>query len=158
MTDQDWLGAYLAQIEALIDEYGWACQNVDARTDGPETAGWAYTIGLEDQDRPELVITGLPAPTAMRVLNDLCQSAVEGRRAWPVAGDTLSGLLSHGYEIRVIAVDPEIARAGEWFNLAYARRGSADGFVALQVVWQEADRSWAVGSTAHQPLLGAPWW
>lgn len=158
MTDQDWLGNYLAQIEALIDEFGWAVQKVDPRADGPESAGWVYTIGLEDQGRPELVITGLPGTTAMRVLNDLCQSATEGRRAWPVAGDTLSGLLSNGYELRVVAVDPETAGAGEWFNLAYARRGSAEGFVALQVVWQEADRSWSPGSTAHQPLLGTPWW
>ncbi len=161
MTDENWLATFLEQIDTAIDEYGWACRAVeDTIDDTGNTAGPAFvhTIGLEDRGHPEFVVTGLPAAVATRVVNRLCEWLFDGTRAWPEPGETIHDLLSGGYEVRVVRVDPAISEDDDRFAAAYARRGSRGGFRASQLVWQLADRSWPDDSVEHQPLLGEPWW
>lgn len=147
----------LDDIEDLIDEHGWMVQGV-FRCAGEPGAAWVYTVGLDDLGHPELLVVGLEVETAGAILNRVVDGAMSGARRWPAVGDTLGGLFRDGYAMRVVAVDPEVAVAGEWFNVALARRGSPDGFRPLQLVWQELDYSWPVESTDGQPLLGGRWW
>jgi Domain of unknown function (DUF4262) len=147
---------HLAHIESSIQRFGWAVQIVTSiRFD--ETPFWAYTVGHEDENRPELIIVGIPAETTSGLLNDICMEATASGR-WPEDGDVLEDLLHGGYEMRVIAVDEDVAQAGEWFNVALARRGNRTGFKALQIVWPDFDRTWLDPHDPRQPLLGAPWW
>jgi hypothetical protein len=148
---------FSAELEALIREHGWAVQGV-FNTTAPGPSGWVYTIGLEDQGRPELAIVGLPLDTAHGLLHALLVDVVDGIRSWPTVGDTIVGLVHGGYGLRVVAVDPGVAAAGDWFLGALARRGTVDDFRPLQLVWQEADYSWPDGRSDRQPVLGDRWW
>lgn len=157
MSDENWLAAFLEQIDEAIDEYGWAVRALDT-AESPGESPFVHTIGLEDRGHPEFVVTGLPAAVATRVLNTLCAELVDGSSPWPTAGDTITELLSNGYEVRVLAVDDDTASDDDRFAAAYARRGTRDDFRAVQLVWQLADRSWPDRDAEHQPLLGTPWW
>ncbi len=59
--------------------------------------------------------------TAQALLDDLLTDAVRGARPWPAAGDTVFGLVPGGYGLRAVAVDADIAAAGERFLGALAR-------------------------------------
>ena len=118
-------------FDDLIREHGWAVQGVCNPRGSPGPSGWAYTIGLEDRDRPELLIVGLPMSTAHGLLNDVITEAVDGARRWPSVGDTIVGLAQGGYGLRVVEVDVAVAAGGDWFLGALARRGGAAGFRPL---------------------------
>lgn len=49
-----------------IDRYGWAVQSIERSKLYPH---WAYTVGLTEHGRPELVVTGLRPHRALEVLN-----------------------------------------------------------------------------------------
>jgi hypothetical protein len=78
-----------ARLTTLIRRYGWAVQYVVGDVCGvigcdcPQAGepAFGYTIGLFGLGHPELLILGVPRPTAMGVLNNL------GKRVQ--AGDTL---------------------------------------------------------------------
>jgi hypothetical protein len=150
------MAAFAAEIEDKIARYGWVLQGV--LPDRKGEYGWSYTVGLEDRDLPELIVTGLPPQTAHTIISRIIRDCDEGRRAWPSAGDTLGGVLMGDHLLRVVAVEPDIAQAGEWFAVAHARRASRVGLTALQIVWPNEDDSWPEGPTEAQPLLGTVWW
>jgi uncharacterized protein DUF4262 len=62
-----WPG-YLAHLRELIDCHGWAVQGVQRDRIRPPLA---YTAGLTEHGKPELVVTGLPLPRAAQLLNDV---------------------------------------------------------------------------------------
>jgi hypothetical protein len=62
-----WLD-YLANMRELIDCHGWAVQGVQRDRIHPPLA---YTVGLTERGKPELVVTGLPLPRAAQLLNDV---------------------------------------------------------------------------------------
>ena len=45
-------------FDDVIREHGWAVQGVCNPRGSHGPSGWVYTIGLEDRDRPELLIVG----------------------------------------------------------------------------------------------------
>src|ERR1700722_3994273 len=53
-------------MRELITTYGWAVQGVERDGIHPP---WAYTVGLTEHQRPELVITGIGLTRATGVLN-----------------------------------------------------------------------------------------
>lgn len=143
---------FLQDLDAVIAQHGWAVQGVVAE-EGVVVAGppsWCYTVGLEDRGLPELLIVGLDPRTAQTILNDAAQHLIDGA-AWS-HGDRVEELL-RGYDMAVVAVTDEVATAGDWFNVAFARRGSRTDLDVLQLVWPDRDGDYL--DTARQPILGA---
>jgi Domain of unknown function (DUF4262) len=59
---------FLAMMRDNINTYGWAVQGVERDGDHPP---WAYTAGLTEHGRPELVITGMSLGRGSCLLNDV---------------------------------------------------------------------------------------
>ena len=57
------------QISSAIQRQGWAVQGVV--TDNPYDIGFAYTVGLADSGRPELIAFGQDTHVLSRLLNDV---------------------------------------------------------------------------------------
>ena len=136
---------YLDTLRATIRDHGWAVQFVES-----ERQPFAYTIGLHDRDLPELLITGLPPQTSMRLLNSLAHQIVED-------GIGLRPAMHIDYQdeflIEVVEVDhPDV-------HLTFAAGLFGPQIRALQLVWTDDrrqwpwDRGWAHGRR-RQPVLG----
>jgi len=124
----------------------------------PNSPNWVYTIGLEDLGRPEMIVVGYSAPESHAMLNDWAKRALGGDLQWPEAGEIVGHSCGSARRVAVVEVDFGLAAAGEWFNLALARRGGSGGFQALQLVWSDAFGQLPSVTTFEQPLLGEPWW
>jgi hypothetical protein len=121
---------YDALISETIATHGWALQTVPALHRRPR---FAYTVGLTGHDgHPELVITGLRASVATRILNVLCGHVRDGQRlgtrqqcadfpGWP--------------RLALLDVDPD--NSGDLLVAANRRYQPPDGIPvdALQVIW-----------------------
>ena len=59
---------YLAMMRDKINYYGWAIEGVERDGDHPP---WAYTVGLTQYGRPELVITGISITRGADLLNQV---------------------------------------------------------------------------------------
>lgn len=138
------------RLELVIRRYGWACQGV--LDDGPGRPGWSYTIGLADQRHPEMLIVGLPHDVAHVIFAQVIGEARFGLREWPRPGDQLEGLVCGVHSMRVVRVEPQAIRTGDWFHRAKQRR--AGRFSAIQLVWSE----FRIQASAQQPILGDIWW
>jgi Domain of unknown function (DUF4262) len=162
MDDRDgWTTGYLARIEGIVAEHGWAIQGVLASADDDPEPGppFAYTVGLSSPrfDHPELVVIGLSAGPAQAILNDLGERVRGGQRLH--AGKRIGGLLRGGYEVELLAVDDA---ADERAPLSVANRlyGHGGPVEALQVVLPDEhhrlpwDPGFDAGMRAIQPLLG----
>lgn len=137
-------------LELVIRRYGWACQGV--LDEGPDRPGWSYTIGLSDQRHPEMIIVGMPHDVAYLIFVQVIGEARLGLREWPRKGEEIDGLACGVRRMRVVGVDPQAIRSGDWFRRARQRR--AGRFSAIQLVWSE----FRVQSSPQQPVLGEVWW
>ena len=145
------------QLERVIQKSGWACQSVLAGKD-PDSPNWVYTIGLEDLGRPEMIVIGYPAPESHAMLNDCAKRALGGDLQRPKPGEIIGHSCGCARRVAVVEVDLGVAAAGEWFNMALARRRGSDGFQALQLVWSDEFGQLPTVTTVEQPLLGESWW
>jgi hypothetical protein len=68
---------YLDHMRRLIQRFGWAVQAVERSGLHPP---WAYTVGLTEAGRPELVATGLSAVHAMELLDDVASHLMHSDR------------------------------------------------------------------------------
>ncbi|WP_458318463.1 DUF4262 domain-containing protein [Mycolicibacterium brisbanense] len=70
---------YLDGLRATIDDHGWAVQSVQS-----DKRPFCYTVGLHRHGLPELIITGMAAHTAARLLNSIPGGATAdvGNRCW----------------------------------------------------------------------------
>jgi hypothetical protein len=137
---------YLDQIARIIAESGWAVQYVQREG---FCAPYAYTVGLTARDKPELVVTGLPAVRAAELLNDVAAHVLHAEPPRP--GDQVR--LTGGPLFEVVEVevpDAHLFLASEFYG--------AD-FRALQLVHAD-DRDhwpWDVGYRGRrggQSVLG----
>jgi hypothetical protein len=151
---------YLAHLEGLISEHGWAIQAVRPRADDPAPGPpFAYTVGLSRPQfgHPELLMIGLPTDTAHTILNDLGEKVRRGERLHP--GQRIKGLLRGGYEVELLAVD-DAADPRAPLSVATRLYGHGGPVDALQVVWPDRhhrfpwDPGFDAGMRAMQPLLG----
>ncbi|MEY2419083.1 MAG: hypothetical protein QOG90_1763 [Actinomycetota bacterium] len=72
---------HLAWIGDSIERAGWALQGVAT---GSSSKDWAYTIGLmENYDHAELVVSGVDATLASRMLNAMAAGVATGERYEP---------------------------------------------------------------------------
>ncbi len=134
---------YGREIRRSVVEHGWAAVAVDS------VPPFTYTVGLwRLADHPELIITGLPADTAKRVLDHAVQGVREGR---PIrAGTVVDGLIGT-YPAAAREVDaarlPELAFAVDLYQ--------GPGFKAIQLVWPDRAGSFPWHARASSDYLEA---
>src|SRR6201996_6885228 len=98
---------YTEHMRQLIASYGWAVPGVERDAIHPP---WAYTVGLSEYRRPELVITGMGLTRATGVLNGMAAHLLHA--AAPTPG-TQMGLIG-GPLVEVVRV------ASPWAHLNMA--------------------------------------
>jgi len=137
---------YLNHLRDLIAEYGWTVQGVERDGIRPP---WAYTVGLTEYGRPELLATGLSISKAFELLNDVAAHVVHAEP--PAPGEQIE--LIDGPTIEIVAVAEPTA------HLVNAAEIYGTGIRALQIVHAD-DRGhwpWEVGYRGvrgGQPVLG----
>jgi hypothetical protein len=89
---------FAAWLDEQLAATGWAVLGVMGAVPFSNTIGMAATLGA-----PELIVIGLPAETAARILNDVGDQIRGGRRFEP--GELHDGLLAGGYVVRFDPVD-----------------------------------------------------
>jgi len=137
---------YLDHMQGLIDRFGWA---VVAIEDDQIHPPWAYTLGLTPRGRPELVVTGLPQPRAVWLLNTLAPYVLD--TAVPRPGESV--LVEGGPLMEVVHVAEPSA------HLLTAVEFYGPGIRALQLAYADASGRWPwdAGFRGHkggQPVLG----
>jgi Domain of unknown function (DUF4262) len=140
-----WLD-YLGHIRELIDCHGWAVQGVGRDRARPPLA---YTVGLAESGRPELVVTGLPLPRAAELLNDVASHVLHAEAPQPGERVPLIG----GPVIEIV----QVAVPNAHLMVAVELYGS--GIQALQLVHADDRGQWPWeagfrGMRGGQPVLG----
>ncbi len=141
----------LRQIGETIERCGVYLQFVPQPA--PLETCW-YTIGLTDQDRPELILYGLPPDISRSVLHTVAGDVIAGRRVF-TAGDYADDVLE-GHQVQFVAVtepDRHLPVAAQF----YAAGGAA--VEALQIVWPDRHHRWPwqPGTRVDDmPVLGPP--
>ena len=69
---------YLDELRKTMLEHGWAVSYVES-----DRNPLAYTVGLHDCGLPELLITGVSAQRATRLLNIVAKDMMGGRTLTP---------------------------------------------------------------------------
>lgn len=142
----DRMAGHLATLRRCIEARGWAVQVLDRDRAHPP---WAYTVGLPLLDLPELVITGLPALEAGRLLDDVAEQLTH--TCLPPPGGRFS--VPGGPELEVVRV------ARPWAHLLVSARLFGEGIEAVQLVHADAAGRWPwdreyAGVPGGQPVLG----
>lgn len=136
---------YLDELRATIKDHGWAVQFVES-----EKRPFAYTVGLHDLGLPELLMTGLPADVATRVLNSIAHMSVGD-------GTVLAPAMHIDYQDRFLIEVVEVEHPDA--HLKFAIKLFGPQVRALQLVWADDrgrwpwDPGWKHGRR-RQPVLG----
>jgi len=135
---------YLDELRMTMLEHGWAVQYVES-----DRTPFGYTVGLHDCGLPELLITGVSAGRAERLLNT-------------VAKDMMGGtVLSPGRKIAVrsgpLVEIVEVANPDA--HMEWAVAFGCPEVRALQLVWADGRGRWPWAAAfgdgrARQPVLG----
>ena len=139
------LDDYLDVLREIIDGHQWAVQFIEN-----EDRPFAYTVGLTDLGLPELLITGLPPRTSLRLLNSVAHDMVDD-------GTILRPAMHIDFQseflLEVVTVDhPDV-------HLRCAVAICGPEVRALQLVWTDDfrrwpwDRGWSHGRR-RQPVFG----
>lgn len=137
---------YLAMMRDQINACGWVIEGVERDGNRPP---WAYTVGLTEHARPELVVTGLSIPRAACLLNEVAPHLLHAPAPRP--GQQIQ--LTDGPLIEIVRVAEPTAH----LNLAVDLCGPR--IQALQLVHAD-DRGqwpwdrWYRGVRGGQPVLG----
>ena len=137
---------YLTHLRSIVAEVGWAVQIVEGdRIRSP----YGYTVGLAALGRPELVVTGMAAYRAAKLLNDVAAHVLHS--TVPRPGEQvplIGGPLIEFAEVERPAV-----------HLPVACEFYGPGIRALQVVYADDRGHWPWdmgyrGGRGGQPVLG----
>lgn len=136
---------YLDELRATIRDHGWAVQFVEC-----EKRPFAYTVGLHQLGLPELLITGLPAGAAARVLNCIAHMIIDD-------GTDVVPAMHIDYQNRFLLEVVEVEHPD--VHLRSAIRLFGPEVRALQLVWADAQGRWPwergwVHGRRRQPVLG----
>jgi Domain of unknown function (DUF4262) len=137
---------YTEHMRQLIAAYGWAVQGVERDGIHPP---WAYTVGLTEHQRPELVITGMGLTRATGVLNGVAAHLLHAEAPEPGT----QALLLDGPLIEIVRV------AVPWAHLNVAVELYGNRIRALQLVHADTRENWPwdsryQGVRGGQPILG----
>lgn len=133
-----------------VRERGWHVLHVAPTAES--VAGWSFTLGLPHSfDHPELLVFGLPAPTAQALLDRAVAKIAGGhvfRPALPAEG-ILDGYICSTQPVRRRWYRAFVGYA-LWFH-------QGDRFGLLQLFWPDAEGvfPWDAASSS-QPLLYEP--
>ena len=136
---------YLDELRATIRAHRWAVQFVES-----DQRPFAYTVGLSDKGLPELLVTGMRARTAAKLLNVIGHQMVdEGMVLKPAEHIDYGGK----FLLEVVNVEhPDV-------HLKFAVGVYGSKIRACQLVWADDDgrwpwdRGWGHGRR-RQPVLG----
>lgn len=136
---------YLTMVRGIIDSHGWFVQGVEKDRLRPP---FAYTVGLTELGRPELLVTGMALRESARFLNGMGRLLVD-QDAWEfVAGDRHRW--PDGTAVEVVDVaEPTV-------HLVTACQVYGQSVRAVQLVHAD-DRGrwpWEIGFRGNQPVLG----
>jgi hypothetical protein len=137
---------YLAHMAGLIEQYGWAVQNVERSGAYPQ---WAYTVGLSAQDEPELVVTGLPPERAAALLNSMASHVLHD--ASPRPGERIQ--LNTGRLLEIV----ELSEPSAHLHTATSLYGPHVAGIQLVYADDRGHWPWEVGyrgGKGGQPVLG----
>jgi len=140
-TDED----YLDELRAIIRRFRWAVQFVES-----DQRPLAYTIGLHEMGRPELLVTGVNPQASARLLNAMVHDVMDrGTVLYPAMHIDYRG----EFLLEVVKVDhPDV-------HLRWAVGLYGPDVRAHQLVWTDDgrrwpwDRGWAHGRR-RQAVLG----
>jgi hypothetical protein len=114
---------YLEVLREKARKHGWAVQYVE-----DDTHPFAYTVGLNDWNLPELLVTGVPPSQSAWLLRSVACEAFGDVRLIPGARIAVEG----GPLVELVEVDhPDV-------HLCWAVKHADSPIRAMQVVW--ADR------------------
>jgi hypothetical protein len=131
--------AYLDELNETMMQHGWAVQYVES-----DLAPFAYTLGLTRYDLPELLITGVSAQRAGRLLNGVARRCVGLGALVPGAQFAVPS----GPLIEVVEVDHPDAH----LNFAVAFFGRE--IRALQLVWADRRGRWPWAEEFNRDFRG----
>jgi len=137
---------YLNHLRSIIAEVGWAVQGVEG---GRNRAPYAYTVGLAARGKPELVVTGMAAYRAVKLLNEVAVHMLHATVPEPGEQVPLIG----GPVIEFVEVErPSV-------HLGVACQFYGAGIRALQIVHADDHGHWPWeigyrGGRGGQPVLG----
>jgi Domain of unknown function (DUF4262) len=137
---------YLKHLRSIITEVGWAVQAVEG---GRNRAPYAYTVGLAARGKPELVVTGMAAYRAAKLLNQVAIHLLHA--TVPEPGEQVS--LIGGPLIEFVAVERPSVHLGVACQFYGAK------IRALQIVHADDHAHWPWdlgyrGGRGGQPVLG----
>jgi hypothetical protein len=140
---QDWI----EHLRERLDEQCWVVIYVQRDRYRPSCA---YTVGLTDHDKPEIVVTGLPRERATDLLNGVAAHLVHADP--PPPGERVP--LTDGPLIEIVGV----AEPSAHLNAAVELFGPR--LTALQLVYADDRGHWPWdrgfrGGRGGQPVLGA---
>lgn len=134
------MGPIPARIEEMIAVHGHAVLGIFA---DPQRGlpGFSYSIGLQDQGFPELILSGLAPEHARAIIND-CAAWLIARAKAPQEGEIIEGFLAGGFQMRF----RELSEAEIGANLLMACRRSErmgrEAPKAFQMIYQDPERRW----------------
>lgn len=142
--------AYMDTVRQNVQRFGVHIQGV---TDKPQ---FAYTVGLNDLQRPEVIVFSLPWEGASAILNDIAKRVRDDGWTIPV-GEPVEGIVS-GFPVVFIQVDQE--NISKYFGVGRRYAGGEFTTSPLQLVWPDPngkfpwDDEWDPKYSDFQPLLG----
>jgi hypothetical protein len=137
---------YLRHIGRIIVTTGWAVQAVERDRLRPP---YAYTIGLTEFGKPELVVTGMQARRSAELLNKVASHVLHGPE--PEPGERVP--LIDGPLIEFVEVEVPTAHlllVGEFFEQDYRALQVVHAYDRDHWPWEASYR----GLKGGQPLLG----
>lgn len=135
---------YFNVLRAKVLTRGWTVQYVE-----DDRTPFAYTIGLHDFGAPELLVTGVSPPRALRLFNYVVPDIL--RRDVPAPGQRIA--LPAGPLVEIVEVDhPEV-------HMGWAVAFGDPELRALQLVWADGRQRWPwtpdfADGRSRQPVLG----
>lgn len=134
---------YLDLLRSKMRTKGWTVQYVEDRTP------FAYTVGLHDWGRPELLVTSVSPPRALRLLNAVAREALSGADLRP--GGRLK--VMQGPWVEFVEVGHPDVHMGWAVTHAHAP------IRAVQLVWADGRGRWPWSASfcdglRRQPVLG----
>ncbi|KMO70197.1 MAG: DUF4262 domain-containing protein [Mycolicibacterium rufum] len=134
---------YLNVLREKVLRNGWTIQYVE------DTMPFAYTVGLSDESLPELMVTSVSAPRALRLLGAMAVGIRQGVRWNP--GDLVT--IDNGPLVELVEVDHPDVHCG------WAVRHAEGPIRVLQAVWADGRGRWPWSPTfcdgwRRQPVLG----
>jgi hypothetical protein len=138
---------YLEHVRGLLERHCWVVIGVQRDR---YRASYAYTVGLTDHDRPELVVTGLTHGRATDLLNRVAAHLLHAEA--PTPGERIP--LTGGPLIEIVRVAEPSA------HLIDAVEFCGPRLAAIQLVYADDRGHWPWdrgfrGGRGGQPVLGA---